>query len=308
MPNLYNMAVYSLIILLILPSIYLSYTIYGVRIDVGGFTTPLPAVLGLVLNKSMVDKILERIELTLNDIVLQYKYIYFIYPVTRIYIDNRVYLGSNTTEEVYGEFNTGSSENTSRMDLGLTLYKPQNNTLIIIGTKHKLSSIYPANKCCKPPIALYMNGRIYRNFKVILPIPHSIMDISPSTASFIMIIKITSKKYVREDLISTFRTSVEKSEKEVEEVKDKPWIEVEAPRKPAKIIYVKNWPILYTPKHYICMITNNDSFKGILGIKPCIIYGAHSQTGIKNLWIEIQTYLDEDQLINQWRILVDKLG
>ncbi len=294
-----------IVLLLLIPSIYASSLLYRPTIYINPISTH-AAVAGILVDEETAKNFLERIGLSIDDIILDSKYTYFIMPIMRYgyYINNTLYLKDNTSdlEKVSKYFNKLYREDPSRNDIFIVV-KPINNTLIIIGTKDKLNLTCNPAICTRPRYILFKNNKLYRDFELVISVPQSITDLAHSIATFYIEISVTNEDYNKAKLEDMFKQEIKDTKQWIEENKDKPWILAEGPRKPPEIIYINDWPVILTPQHEICKISSNQP----PGIECCIIYGTHSATGIRNIWIIIHSYLGDEAVIAQWKVILNKV-
>ena len=231
--------------------------------------------------------------------------VYFIVPLVDIgvYIDGKVYIRDETSnwERIISLFRETSNKNHIRCGI---VVSPIYTKLMIIGSTKELKLVHNPLTESKPRLILYINGKVYNEFKWVMVLPLTIMDLDPSITTFYIVLRENNETYASNKVYNILLEGIENRRATIEENKGKPWILYEGPRKEGVITYINNWPVILLPEHDICNIVGQNN----VGIDYCIKYPTHVATGKGNIWIIVHTYLGDQYGLEQIRVFIEKYG
>jgi len=201
----------------------------------------------LVIDREWANRILDRIGLSIDDIVDGEGKVYYLLQLVPMgYIVNGTFYEYNDT--IVANY-------ISKLDLSeyKVVLKPLENRIIIVIGDDQLE-LKPLQG--KPEVLVYdpWTGEYVDNMRTYYPF--EIYDVD-GARTFIVIeimdnVSVSDLDSQRNELISRFQEDIRDNEEFIKKYGDKPFWEYWGPRESGEIIYVNDWPVLHIPLHDVC--------------------------------------------------------
>ncbi len=248
----------------------------------------------LIIDEERAEKILNKIGLSIDDIIVKKERIYYLIPLVKIgyYINNTFYK--------LGEVDPAYLKKIGLDNFYVVLTPDESRLIILMGT----SNLKPFPLRSRPPVIIKeKNGTLIYNTSKRVIYPFSIDDL-PNTLTFISIeidksMKIEDLEKQKHDLVERFRESIEEEKEMIRKYGNRSIFEYTGPRVPSKIIYINGWPVLFAPMHDVCddRITH----------KICFTMSAVTATWYGNVHIVVQSLVSDDEAIEQMKSFLNKI-
>jgi len=254
----------------------------------------------LVISEEDAERILNRLGLSTNDIVIKGKKVIYLVPLVCIgYYVNGTFYSKEEISEILSRYRINSTESYSNIGIYMVLKPNWNSLFIFIGTEDMATKPLRSNP---PSIILEPENNVtYDNSRRVI-YPSTVYGLSGAIARIAIYIENGEPKDLksqRHELEEEIRDYLKDQMEEIKKYGNLSIFKWNGPRIPGKLIYINNWPVYFRPMHDVC----DDHFTH----RICFTMFSVASTTYRNVRVVIQCLTNDDDTLNQMNIILNKL-